>query len=33
MKLINRVITDGYWGAYYLMYVSDVVFLLYYFRY
>ena len=31
MKLINRVITGGYWGAYYLVYVLGVAFLVYYF--
>ena len=32
MELINRVITGGYWGAYYLVYVAGVAFLMYYFR-
>ena len=31
MKLLNRVITGGYWGAYYLVYVLGVAFLVYYF--
>ena len=32
MELINRVITGGYWGAYYLVYVVGMVYLLYHFR-
>ncbi len=31
MKMLNRVITGGYWGAYYLVYVLGVAFLVYYF--
>ena len=32
MQLINRVITGGYWGAYYLVYVVGMVYLAYHFR-
>ena len=32
MELINRVITGGYWGAYYLVYVVGMVYLAYHFR-
>ena len=32
MELMNRVITGGYWGAYYLVYVVGMVYLLYHFR-
>ena len=32
MELINRVITGGYWGAYYLVYVAGVALLVYHFR-
>ena len=31
MKMLNRVITGGYWGAYYLVYVLGVALLVYYF--
>ena len=32
MELMNRVITGGYWGAYYLVYVVGMVYLAYHFR-